>query len=421
MPSGSSKRDGRDASARHRSRSRGARGARAAPRALRRSRGAPARQLPRPRAPLAAEAGVAARVGHPPRSRAVLVPARRIGARASRSSETSRSTCASTRLAAARRRTSELAAARTSSARILFEYGEERHARRIARRIVERRRRAPLSTTADLVAAVKDGRAARRLVAPHARGHAHVPGPAHGGERGTRGASRRLSRSAPALLERGRPTGRDLVPFGRGSHRQARIPRARRSGGFAELEPSPFAPGDDEVNDNPAGPERQAPRARAPGGAHEARAAHAMPIRTSPAPGSVAPPPAGRRASTASATAGACAPCSRTLAAPASSWRSCSAWSGSACSRCGSPTAWTGCARSRRGLEESNAGSAWRRRRLQSLARIEGKARARARHGRAPRQAGPAGARVRAARRRPDDGGPLTAAAEAARSTPGAR
>src|SRR3990172_1880402 len=32
-------------------------------------------------------------------------------------------------------------------ARILFEYGEERHARRIARRIVERRKRAPLTRT----------------------------------------------------------------------------------------------------------------------------------------------------------------------------------------------------------------------------------------------------------------------------------
>ena len=39
--------------------------------------------------------------------------------------------------------------------RVLREYGEERHARRIARRIAERRRLSPLRTTADLVAVVK--------------------------------------------------------------------------------------------------------------------------------------------------------------------------------------------------------------------------------------------------------------------------
>ena len=39
-------------------------------------------------------------------------------------------------------------------ARILFEYGEERHARRIAKRIVERRQRSPLTMTAHLVEAV---------------------------------------------------------------------------------------------------------------------------------------------------------------------------------------------------------------------------------------------------------------------------
>ena len=41
-------------------------------------------------------------------------------------------------------------------ARILFEYGEERHARRIAKRIVERRQRSPLTMTAHLVEAVPD-------------------------------------------------------------------------------------------------------------------------------------------------------------------------------------------------------------------------------------------------------------------------
>ena len=40
-------------------------------------------------------------------------------------------------------------------AEFLAELGEERHARRIARVLVEQRRRAPLSTAADLVSVVK--------------------------------------------------------------------------------------------------------------------------------------------------------------------------------------------------------------------------------------------------------------------------
>jgi 16S rRNA (cytosine1402-N4)-methyltransferase len=49
-------------------------------------------------------------------------------------------------------------------ARVLFEFGEERHARRIAREIVRRRERKPLATTSDLVAAVESAvpRAGRR-------------------------------------------------------------------------------------------------------------------------------------------------------------------------------------------------------------------------------------------------------------------
>jgi 16S rRNA (cytosine1402-N4)-methyltransferase len=41
-------------------------------------------------------------------------------------------------------------------ARIFFEYGEERWSRRIARRIVERRRRRPFTTTADLAGVVRE-------------------------------------------------------------------------------------------------------------------------------------------------------------------------------------------------------------------------------------------------------------------------
>jgi len=40
-------------------------------------------------------------------------------------------------------------------ARLIFEYGEERHSRRIARAIVERRKRAPIRTTGDLVTIIE--------------------------------------------------------------------------------------------------------------------------------------------------------------------------------------------------------------------------------------------------------------------------
>jgi 16S rRNA (cytosine1402-N4)-methyltransferase len=48
-------------------------------------------------------------------------------------------------------------------ARIVWEYGEERFSRRIARRIVEERERTPISTTAQLAAIVREVVAGRRL------------------------------------------------------------------------------------------------------------------------------------------------------------------------------------------------------------------------------------------------------------------
>jgi 16S rRNA (cytosine1402-N4)-methyltransferase len=54
-------------------------------------------------------------------------------------------------------------------ARLLFEYGEDPHARRIARAIVARRERAPLTTTADLVAAMRSA-----LPRTHWSGRRHV-------------------------------------------------------------------------------------------------------------------------------------------------------------------------------------------------------------------------------------------------------
>lgn len=133
--------------------------------------------------------------------------------------------------------------------RILFEYGEERHARRIAKRIVERRRRSPLTITADLVEAVKAGvpRAAwsRRI---------HV---ATRTFQAVRMAVNEEAESllqaldaAPALLERGGRLG--VISFHSGEDRAVkRAFRALEGAGFIELEPAPVTASDDETSGNP--------------------------------------------------------------------------------------------------------------------------------------------------------------------------
>ena len=131
-------------------------------------------------------------------------------------------------------------------ARIIFEYGDERHARRIARAIVRRR---PLATTGDLVAAVRGAvpRAAwsRRL---------HVATRTFQAIRmavnDERGALRQALREAPGLLAAGGRLG--IIAFHSGEDRMVKQTfRMLAREGFAELEPSPLVPGDDEVRANP--------------------------------------------------------------------------------------------------------------------------------------------------------------------------
>ena len=135
--------------------------------------------------------------------------------------------------------------------RILVEYGEERHARRIARAIVRRR---PLRTTGDLVAAVRSAvpRAAwpRRL---------HVATRTFQAVRmavnDEPAALRAALHAAPALLDVGGRLG--VIAFHSGEDRVVKQTfRALESAGFAELEPSPLGP------ESPR-PERQAARAGA--------------------------------------------------------------------------------------------------------------------------------------------------------------
>src|SRR5204863_6916641 len=132
------------------------------------------------------------------------------------------------------------------SVRILVEYGEERHARRIARAIVRRR---SLRTTGDLVAAVRSAvpRAAwpRRL---------HVATRTFQAERmavnDEPAALRAALHAAPALLDVGGRLG--VIAFHSGEDRVVKQTfRALESARFAELEPSPLGPETDEVRANP--------------------------------------------------------------------------------------------------------------------------------------------------------------------------
>ena len=131
-------------------------------------------------------------------------------------------------------------------ARIIFEYGEEPHARRIARAIVRRR---PLARTGDLVAAVRGAvpRAAwpRRL---------HVATRTFQAIRmavnDEPGALRNALAQAPTLLVAGGRLG--VISFHSGEDRIVKQTfRALEPAGFAELEPSPHQPSDDEVRGNP--------------------------------------------------------------------------------------------------------------------------------------------------------------------------
>jgi 16S rRNA (cytosine1402-N4)-methyltransferase len=129
---------------------------------------------------------------------------------------------------------------------ILHEYGEERHARRIARSIVHRR---PLATTGDLVAAVRAAvprEAWSRRIHVATRTFQAVRMAVNDEP----GALRRALEQAPGLLA---PRGRlGVIAFHSGEDRIVKHTfRSLESAGFAELEPSPLPPGADEVRANP--------------------------------------------------------------------------------------------------------------------------------------------------------------------------
>jgi 16S rRNA (cytosine1402-N4)-methyltransferase len=135
-------------------------------------------------------------------------------------------------------------------ARILFEYGDERHARRIARNIVRRR---PLRRTSDLVAAV-------RAVTPRRERHPGRSGSIHAATR-TFQALRMAVNDEPGALTEALPQAARLlgvggrlgvISFHSGEDRIVKqMFRTLAAGPFAAVEPSPLTPGADEVRANP--------------------------------------------------------------------------------------------------------------------------------------------------------------------------
>ena len=124
---------------------------------------------------------------------------------------------------------------------LLFQYGEERASRRIARAIVADRRRAPFATT--LAARRPDRAAAAAAEArPAARRDPQLPGAPHRGQRRARRARarprRRRARARPRRLARGRH-----LPLARGPRRQALppAPLRRRARAAAATRPRPPA------------------------------------------------------------------------------------------------------------------------------------------------------------------------------------
>lgn len=133
--------------------------------------------------------------------------------------------------------------------RLLLEHGEERHARRIAQRIVERRARAPLETTAQLVDAVKSG--VPRAAWSH---RTHVATRTFQALRTAVNeepqALQEVLEAAPGLLGRGGRLG--VISFHSGEDRAVkRAFRALGPRGFTSLDPSPVTPSDDETRNNP--------------------------------------------------------------------------------------------------------------------------------------------------------------------------
>jgi 16S rRNA (cytosine1402-N4)-methyltransferase len=135
---------------------------------------------------------------------------------------------------------------------LIFQYGDERHARRIARQVVRRRERSPLRTTSDLVAAIlsaqpRDAAHARRRMHPATRTFQALR-IAVNDELGN------LERSLDAAGKRVRAGGRiAVISFHSGEDRIVKSTfRAWHKAGRCELlTRKPLSPGTAELAENP--------------------------------------------------------------------------------------------------------------------------------------------------------------------------
>ena len=140
---------------------------------------------------------------------------------------------------------------RRISPNVIFQYGEERYSRRIARAIVQARAVAPVATTGQLAALV------RRAIP--ARGHQRIDPATRTFQALRIWVNRELDgldaflESAVAPPAAGGAAGGHRLPLTRGSHRQAHVPcaRARRRTAIRILTKRPIEAGDDEVARNP--------------------------------------------------------------------------------------------------------------------------------------------------------------------------
>ena len=124
-------------------------------------------------------------------------------------------------------------------ARVLQEYGEERFARQIANAVVRVRETSPFTTSARLVELLYDVDPRARPPYRWSPGQAHLPGPAHGGQRRARRPAPRAARRDRRDRRR-RPRGRGGLPLARGPAGQAGLRRRHQRSDVPE--DLPFVP-----------------------------------------------------------------------------------------------------------------------------------------------------------------------------------
>ncbi len=133
---------------------------------------------------------------------------------------------------------------------VIYEFGEERHARRVARAIVEARPDTPHRDDGPAGGRRPAGGPAQGLLADRS-GDADVPGDPHLGESRARGA-RRVPDARGRPARAGRAAGGDHVPLARGPRREAHAAGAADGGTASRIRTKrPQVPSEAEIERNP--------------------------------------------------------------------------------------------------------------------------------------------------------------------------